>query len=525
MRAYLALPFLLSAAAALWPEPGSFVRAQSDVPPPGFTIAFIGDQGFNPFSWAVLKLIKDEGADAVLHSGDFDYLDLPFLWEAQINEFLGADFPYFTSVGNHDADKFRSFLGYQYFMEARLERLGIPWEGDLGVQSVVKYKGISFMLTAPGTFGPGDGFHDVYIQQKLAEDPSIWRISSWHKNMNQMQVGGKSDSTGWGVYEESRRGGAIIATAHEHSYSRSHLLSDMQNQSVASTANTLVVSRDDPNTPEDEGRSFVFVSGLGGQDIRDQERCLPFTPPYGCNGEWASIYTSDQGAAWGALFGVFNYQGDPRLAYFYFKDILGRVPDEFFVRSTVGEESAPVDLLRPISGRRLVIVNALPENVSRNRIGFLSRDAGISLADPDSLGDPRCGAGDGGRIEISSPASGHSFSASLPCQNWKLVLSEGRPYRYRYWDRKLDHGPCRIVSIRAGKIWAACSGRGPSVLDYDLEVGQAEAPVDVRIETGSSVAYCARFGGTVVRTGSDGETFYAGDAPPPASCPPPSPGK
>ncbi len=336
MRAYLALPFLLSAAAALWPEPGSFVRAQSDVPPPGFTIAFIGDQGFNPFSWAVLELIKDEGADAVLHSGDFDYLDLPFLWEAQINEFLGKDFPYFTSVGNHDADKFRRFLGYQYFMEARLERLGIPWEGDLGVQSVVKYKGISFMLTAPGTFGPGDGFHDVYIQQKLAEDPSIWRISSWHKNMNQMQVGGKSDSTGWGVYEESRRGGAIIATAHEHSYSRSHLLSDMQNQSVASTANTLVVSRDDPNTPEDEGRSFVFVSGLGGQDIRDQERCLPFTPPYGCNGEWASIYTSDQGAAWGALFGVFNYQGDPRLAYFYFKDILGRVPDEFFVRSTIG---------------------------------------------------------------------------------------------------------------------------------------------------------------------------------------------
>ncbi len=66
MRAKLAVPLLLSAAAALWPQPGSLVRAQSDVPPPGFTIAFIADQGFHPFSWAVLELIKHEGADAVV---------------------------------------------------------------------------------------------------------------------------------------------------------------------------------------------------------------------------------------------------------------------------------------------------------------------------------------------------------------------------------------------------------------------------------------------------------------------------
>src|SRR5439155_26767644 len=35
----------------------------------------------------------------------------------------------------------------------------------------------------------------------------------------------------------------------------------------------------------------------------------------------------------GALFGVFNYRGDPGLAYFYFKDIGGYVADEFFVRN------------------------------------------------------------------------------------------------------------------------------------------------------------------------------------------------
>jgi hypothetical protein len=39
----------------------------------------------------------------------------------------------------------------------------------------------------------------------------------------------------------------------------------------------------------------------------------------------------------GAVFGVFNFAGDPRLACFSFKGIYGSVADEFFVRSTLGE--------------------------------------------------------------------------------------------------------------------------------------------------------------------------------------------
>jgi hypothetical protein len=118
--------------------------------------------------------------------------------------------------------------------------------------------------------------------------------------MKAMQIGGKSDATGWEVYEECRIAGAIIATGHEHSYERTRTLTSIQNQIV------------DPEWPEannvrvGEGSSFVFVSGLGGASIRNQDRCSPFTFPYGCNGEWASIYTSDQGANSGALFCSFN---------------------------------------------------------------------------------------------------------------------------------------------------------------------------------------------------------------------------
>ncbi len=307
---------------------GAAARA-AEGPPPEFMIAFIGDQSLSSSAQAVLQLIRDEGADAIIHAGDFDYLDDPAAWDAQIDAILGADFPYFASAGNHDKAAFDGPGGYQERLEARLDRLGIAWEGDLGAQSSLRHQGIRILLTAPDDFGPGDGFDDLYIRDRLVGDDSIWRISAWHRNMRLMQVGGKEDDTGWGVYEESRRGGAIIATAHEHTYSRTHLLSRVQTQSVASTSDTLVLAADDPVTPADEGRSFVFVSALAGRSIRSQSLSGPW---------WASIYTSTQGARPGALFGVFHHQEDPRLARFYFKNVDGVVVDDFLVESTVGDD-------------------------------------------------------------------------------------------------------------------------------------------------------------------------------------------
>jgi hypothetical protein len=320
LRRVLAVVFSLCVAIAL---PSTF-WAQGDLPPVNFKIAFIGDQGLTSNARAVLNLIKNEGAEAVIHSGDFDYVNNPAGWDGQINSILGPDFPYFASVGNHDAARFYGSGGYQEFLAARMNRLGIPWDGDLGVRSSFHYNGFFILLTAPGTLGTG---HDTYIRDQLASDDSIWRISSWHKNMRLMQVENKTDDTGWGVYEESRKGGAIVATGHDHSYARTHLLSSFQNQTVASTSNTLILASDNPGTPSDEGRSFAFVSGLGGNGIYSQTRSGAW---------WASIYTSSQGATYGALFGVFNYQGDPRLAHFYFKNINGTIVDDFYVQSTVG---------------------------------------------------------------------------------------------------------------------------------------------------------------------------------------------
>ncbi len=294
----------------------------------GLKVAFTGDQNLGSDAEGVLALVLSEGAEALLIQGDFDYDDNPAAWEAMLDDVLGPNFPVIALVGNHDEAEWYGAGGYQERLAERMVRTGIPWNGELGVQATVNYKGLFIVQTAPDVFDSGYD-HAGFIRASLAADDSIWSISAWHKLMNAMQVGGKGDETGWEVYEESRRGGAIIATAHEHSYSRTHLMSSMEQQTVASTSEPLLLSEDDPATGADEGRSFAFVSGLGGSSVRDQER----------GGDWwASVWTSTQGGDNGALFAEFYVDGDPRLARFYFKDVAGNVPDDFRVRSDVGLE-------------------------------------------------------------------------------------------------------------------------------------------------------------------------------------------
>ncbi|MHC4969807.1 MAG: metallophosphoesterase family protein, partial [Planctomycetota bacterium] len=232
-------------AAALGPA----AAGQSLIPPENFKVAFIGDQGLGAAPRAVLQLIAAEGADAVVHSGDFDYVSSPRSWDEQITDILGPCFPYFASVGNHDDWAFYPTGGYQEYLEARMDCLGLDWDGDLGARSAHSYGGVLFVLTAPGIFGNGDADYAPYIRERLAASDAIWRISSWHKLMRNVQVGGKPNETGWGVYEESRRGGAVIATGHEHSYARTHPLRRIWNQDVNDASAWFTIARDDPDTP------------------------------------------------------------------------------------------------------------------------------------------------------------------------------------------------------------------------------------------------------------------------------------
>tara|TARA_B100000953_G_scaffold218712_1_gene180910 strand:+ start:897 stop:2777 length:1881 start_codon:yes stop_codon:yes gene_type:complete len=313
-----------------------------------FRVAFIGDQGLDSNAIAVLNLIKDEGAQMVLHQGDLDYEDNPDAWDKMISNVLGDDFPYFVSIGSHDKLKWDE---YQQKLYDRLKKIpDAKCIGDLGVKSSCIYKGLYFIQVGPALKGSG---HSAFIESQLNNNDHIWRICSWAKNMTAMQLGQKANVAGWEVYENCKNHGAIIATAHEHTYSRTKTLIDIENQIVDaqwSEPDKLRVK---------ENSTFVFVSGIGGESIRNQDRCLPFSYPYGCNGEWASIYTKDQDADFGALFCTFNAGGQPNKADCYLKNIQGKIIDKFTVTNFVGVDNtnsnlSEIDLSsKDMSGRNL----------------------------------------------------------------------------------------------------------------------------------------------------------------------------
>jgi Calcineurin-like phosphoesterase len=300
-------------------------------------IAFIGDVGVGANQRAVLSLIKSEGAQAVLHQGDFDYHNDPVGFWSSVDGILGVNFPYFVSVGNHDVDKWPTTAtpSYARMQFDRLTRMGVtPDSLELNNQMYsLTFKGLKVVFVGEQN-GVGDAVYAPFIRAQLKSDDHIWKICSWHKNMNAMQVGDKTDDMGWGVYEACRENGAIIATAHEHSYERTRTLTSIWNQVV------------DPDAPDPNrmvvgpGRTFVFVSGLGGESIRVQKRCWPVTPPYGCKGEWAKIYTSNQNAQYGALFITFNVNGDPDKAHGFFKTVNGQIADEFDITRQPGAAPA-----------------------------------------------------------------------------------------------------------------------------------------------------------------------------------------
>ena len=60
----------------IFPQEEAIIQKQTQSIPE-LRVAFIGDQGLGPNAIAVLELIKDEGAQMVLHQGDFDYKDAP----------------------------------------------------------------------------------------------------------------------------------------------------------------------------------------------------------------------------------------------------------------------------------------------------------------------------------------------------------------------------------------------------------------------------------------------------------------
>lgn len=278
--------------------------------PENFKVAFYGDQGIKDSSRLVLQQAVADGVEMFWILGDFDYESDPEAWISMLDEELGTDFPVFASIGNHDL---RRWNQYEEELWARYERTNITQycEGEIGVKMTCNYKGLYFITSGVGTWGVN---HDDYFDKQLSEGESIWKICGWHKNHRKYQTGNKFTEVPIEMYEVCRRHGAIVATGHEHSYARTHLMSSFEDFEVVNEDNTLQLSLNN---------SFCFCSGLGGQSVRNWDN------GFEDNYWWAATAASDNGATDGPLICTFNVNGDPRAAECYFRDTNGKVFDTF----------------------------------------------------------------------------------------------------------------------------------------------------------------------------------------------------
>ena len=208
----LKLAFAVSAALSI----GAHAAVAAEVPPEGVTVAFVGDQGVGGDARDVLELVASEGTDLLVLLGDYGYQrGKADNWVRNMEQTLDPDLPVLGVVGNHENFQWPTYRNWLVQRAARVPELICT--GDPGVKAHCTFRGVSILQVAPGV-------HEVagvksrddyagYLRRELADDPNPWRICSWHKQMTDMQVGGKGDSTGWDVYEACREGGGIIATA------------------------------------------------------------------------------------------------------------------------------------------------------------------------------------------------------------------------------------------------------------------------------------------------------------------------
>ena len=287
-------------------------------------VAFVGDTADGTNWKAVLDLIKNEGASAIVTLGDMTYDADPNGWWTATESKVSTSFPVFLARGNHDDSSWSGFLSKANSHLGGATRTNLTSRND-AYKTV--YRGLTLI-----TIHKGDTAAN--INTLVGSDNHIWRVCTWHQNQNKMQVGGKGDEMGWAVYEACRQQGAIILTGHEHSYERTKTMTNITNQtrdSTCSSGSSVCVGLN---------RTTVSVVGTGGTGLRGQTRCTPTssTKPFPSLNTsdpscpiWASIYTTNQGAHFGALFITFNAGGVARKATAYFKDINNNVIDTYTI--------------------------------------------------------------------------------------------------------------------------------------------------------------------------------------------------
>lgn len=163
-------------------------------------IAILGDQGLGENSQKVMGMVKQWGADLMVHVGDYDYLDSPDFFMDQFEGSMGKRFKMLSVPGNHDLLRWFDVGGYRDLLQKQAIKSGVDRHcaGEFGVNRYCYLDNMIFVLSGVGTLGRD---HVEFIDETFTRFAHVpWKFCIWHKNQSKLQTGDKKDETGYGVY-------------------------------------------------------------------------------------------------------------------------------------------------------------------------------------------------------------------------------------------------------------------------------------------------------------------------------------
>lgn len=311
------------------------------------TVALIGDTGADQMFGSVLHLVANENADVVMINGDLGYNSSPEKWNDRLKSSIDTS-KYFVigTLGNHDAgskDKYLAlFDGYRNDnKDLRTKCSGTTGvkEGHdiIAVDEVCTFGNVSIIASGIGLV-LSTTYLENRLEQKLKNVPKEnWSLAGYHYTVTSMNPGIKGDENTYKFFDLLRQYGAIGAQAHTHSGMASCPIASpfvrgAEVKCHASFGSDLEARFVAP------GIGLFMDSSLGGKEIRNRSRCHS-SKEKGCQHLVDLIsdegYTRTDGTIksdfnpFGAMFIVFNLDGDPTKALAYYKSVDGKVVFKF----------------------------------------------------------------------------------------------------------------------------------------------------------------------------------------------------
>jgi cysteine-rich repeat protein len=174
------------------------------------------------------------------------------------------------------------------------------------------------------------------------------------------------------------------------------------------------------------------------------------------------------------------------------------------------------------SGKKILVRDKLTDATKR-KIVLVSKDPLITVPTAGHADDPREG---GGLFRIVNPSTGELAEFPLPASGWKaLGRNPEAKNGYKYFDKDLINGPCKVVIVKPGRVLrAVCKEDAIPFTLNELSQNGLTATLSLG-STAAANHSCVSFGGTILRDFGTGTTgtglgiFKAKDGLAPLSCP------